>query len=199
MGSYVIIFVMAGKYETAVFGGGCFWCTEAGFFAGGGSAFGRKTFKGVISVTPGYAGGTVPNPSYEDVCGGKTGYAEVIRIEYDTSIINFETLLTVFFATHDPTTLNRQGNDVGKQYRSVILYTTEKQKEIAEKFITNLNKPHQEGEPIVTEVKPLDKFFEAEDYHKDYYAKNPKQAYCQVVINPKLQKVQEKFAELLKE
>lgn len=180
---------MPEKYEEAILGGGCFWCTEAVF----------RMLKGVISVTPGYAGGSMPNPSYEDICGGATGHAEVIRIEYDASIINFETLLTVFFATHDPTTPNRQGNDVGEQYRSIIFYTTAEQKEIAEKFIADLNVSHMGGKQIVTEVRPFEKFYEAEDYHKDYYAKNPDKGYCQVIINPKLQKVQEKFAELLKD
>ena len=193
-----IILVMSEKHEEIILGGGCFWCTEAVFSAGGGSAFGGRMLKGVISVTPGYAGGTMQNPSYEDICGGGTGHAEVIRIEYYPSLVSFETLLTVFFATHDPTTPNRQGNDVGEQYRSVILYTTDEQKEIAGKFIADLNKSNSEGKSIVTEVKPLKKFFEAENYHKDYYVKNPNKAYCQVVINPKLKKVQEKFAELLK-
>lgn len=174
--------------ETAIFGGGCFWCTEAIF----------KMLKGVKSVMPGYAGGTKPNPTYEEVCGGKTGHAEVIRIEYDPKEIKFRDLLTVFFATHDPTTPNRQGADVGPQYRSVILYTTDTQKEETAQFIAGLNASSSEGKPIVTEIKPLDKFYEAENYHRDYYAKNQGNPYCEVVINPKLQKVQKEFAELLK-
>lgn len=174
--------------ETAVLGGGCFWCTEAVF----------KMVKGVMAVTPGYAGGAKSDPTYEDVCSGTTGHAEVIRIEYDPHKISFRDLLTVFFATHDPTSMNRQGNDVGTQYRSVILYAAEAQKEEAEKFIKELNASSKEGKPIITEVKPLDKFYEAEQYHRDYYARNKENPYCELVINPKLQKVQEKFAELVK-
>jgi peptide-methionine (S)-S-oxide reductase len=173
--------------EIAVFGGGCFWCTEAIF----------KMLKGVSSVMPGYAGGNKPNPTYEDVCSGKTGHAEVIKIEFDPKEISFDTLLTVFFATHDATTLNRQGNDVGTQYRSVIFYTHERQKEIAEKFIKDINNSHKEGDPVVTEIKPLDTFYEAEHYHQDFYAKNKYQSYCQIIINPKLDKVQQKFADLI--
>ncbi len=196
------------KTEVAVFGGGCFWCTEAVF----------KMLRGVKSVGPGYAGGSTPRPgsgqaskpTYGEVSSGRTGHAEVIRIEYDPVQVKYETLLTIFFASHDPTTLNRQGADVGTQYRSIILYTTEDQKKEAEQFIAELNAEPAEGGPstnlgvnkIVTEVKPLGSppaggFYEAEDYHKDYYAQNSSAPYCQVVINPKLKKVQEKFAELL--
>ena len=175
--------------ETLVLGGGCFWCTEAVF----------KMLKGVISIEPGYAGGSIDNPTYEKVSTGQTGHAEVVKIVYDPSAVSEEALLTVFFASHDPTTLNRQGNDVGEQYRSVILYTTEGQKKISEKFIQDLNNSAEVGKLIITEVKPLAIFYPAEDYHKDYYANNKNQAYCQVVINPKLRKVQEKFANLLKE
>jgi len=140
---------------------------------------------------PGYAGGTTANPTYERVCQGDTGHAEVIKIEYDPEIVSYDDLLTVFFASHDPTTLNRQGSDVGSQYRSIILYTTEEQKQKAEDFIENL------GEGIVTEVKPLGQFYEAENYHQRYYEKNKGVPYCQIVINPKLEKVKEKFAKLL--
>ena len=164
--------------DTIVFGGGCFWCTEAIF----------HMLNGVISIEPGYAGGVKENPTYEEVCNGNTGHAEVIKIEYNSKIISTETLLTVFFATHDPTTKNRQGNDVGEQYRSIILYTTEKQKEESEKFINELNKSNDKGEKIVTEVKKLDNFYLAENYHKSYYENNKNQAYCQVIINPKLAK-----------
>ena len=174
--------------EVVVFGGGCFWCTEAVFMM----------LKGVLSVMPGYAGGTLKNPTYEQVSGGATGHAEVIQIEYDPEQIAFRDLLTVFFAMHDPTTKNRQGNDVGTQYRSVIFYTAPEQKTTAEKFIREINDSAASGKPIVTEVSPLEKFYEAEDYHKDYFAKNPGNPYCEVVINPKLQKVQHTFAELLK-
>jgi len=173
----------------AVLGGGCFWCTEAVF----------KMLRGVSSVLPGYAGGDSASPTYEKVSGGNTGHAEVIKIEYDPTHITFEDLLTVFFASHDPSTLNRQGNDIGTQYRSIILYTDEVQKEVAEKFIEDLNASSEEGKPIVTEIKAFDKFFPAETYHVDYYAQNQDAAYCELVINPKLQKVQKKFATLLKE
>ncbi|MCR4306503.1 MAG: peptide-methionine (S)-S-oxide reductase MsrA [Candidatus Yonathbacteria bacterium] len=173
--------------EEAIFGGGCFWCTEAVF----------KELKGVVSVAPGYAGGTKKNPTYDEVSDGTTGHAEVIRIEYDPALVSFRDLLTVFFATHDPGTLNRQGNDVGTQYRSIILYTNETQKEEAMRFIEEVNASNKEGNKATTEVKPLDVFYEAESYHKDYFERNPENRYCQLIINPKLEKVQEKFAELL--
>lgn len=176
------------KKEVAVFGGGCFWCTEAVF----------KMLKGVMSVEPGYAGGTMPNPTYEQVCSGETGHAEVVKIEYDPARVKYRTLLTIFFASHDSTQLNRQGADVGTQYRSVIFYTTEQQREESLKFIEELNSSSEEGSPVVTEVTPLDKFYPAENYHRDYYARNKNQSYCQVIIAPKLQKVQKEFAELLK-
>ncbi|MBI4086591.1 peptide-methionine (S)-S-oxide reductase MsrA [Candidatus Kaiserbacteria bacterium] len=176
-------------HKTAVFAGGCFWCTEAVF----------KMLKGVRSVTPGYAGGTTPDPTYEEVVEGNTGHAESIQIEYDPSQISFRDLLTVFFATHDPTTLNRQGYDVGPVYRSAIFYTDKEQREEAERLIDELNHANEEGDPIVTEVSPLETFYPAENYHRDYYAKNKSQPYCQLVINPKLEKVQAQFAELLKE
>lgn len=171
--------------EVAVFGGGCFWCTEAVF----------QRLDGVISAQPGYAGGTTKNPTYEDVSSGETGHAEVIKIGYNPAKISYEDLLTVFFATHDPTTLNRQGNDVGTQYRSIILYSNDEQKEKAEKFIKELNKV---GDEVVTELKTLDTVYPAEDYHKNYYEKNKDKAYCQVVISPKLEKLEKKFKELLK-
>jgi peptide-methionine (S)-S-oxide reductase len=174
--------------EVIIFGGGCFWCTEAVF----------RMLKGVISVEPGYAGGDVKNPTYEQVCDGTTGHAEVIKIEYDAETIPLETLLTVFFATHDPTTKDRQGNDVGTQYRSIILYENESQKSLVETFIRELNNSSKMGAPIVTEIKKLDQFYSAENYHKNYYENNKNQGYCQVVINPKLKKVQEKFTQLLK-
>src|SRR3989344_3957065 len=172
--------------KTAVFGGGCFWCTEAVF----------EMLRGVVSVTPGYAGGTIDNPTYEQVCTGDTGHAEVIRIEFDPSKISYRDLLTVFFATHDSTTLNRQGGDVGTQYRSVILYTDEAQKKDAEKQIKEIDNEKGSGH-VVTEVVPLRGFFSAEAYHKDYYKRNPEAAYCQIIINPKLEKVQKTFEKLL--
>lgn len=170
-----------------IFGGGCFWCTEAVF----------KMLKGVYSVVSGYSGGIKESPTYEEVCSGKTGHAEVVKIEYDPNAITFENLLTVFFATHDPTTRNRQGDDIGQQYRSVIFYMEDEQKNAAKKFIKELNVSSPDGKLIVTEVLPFKNFYEAEDYHRDYYSRNPQNPYCQVIINPKLKKVQEKFAELL--
>lgn len=175
--------------KVAVFGGGCFWCTEAVF----------KMLRGVVAVAPGYAGGHLENPTYEDVSSGNSGHVEVIRIEYDPSKIAFKDLMTVFFGSHDPTTIDRQGNDVGTQYRSIIFYTTPAQRKEAEDFIQELNDSNTAGDPIVTSVEPLEKFYDAEEYHKDYYARNQGAAYCQIVINPKLEKVQQKFADLLKE
>jgi peptide-methionine (S)-S-oxide reductase len=175
--------------QTAVFGGGCFWCTEAVF----------KMMKGVSSVVPGYAGGTVAHPTYEQVSDGDTGHAEVVRIEYDPTQVRYEDLLTVFFGSHDPTTLNRQGNDIGTQYRSVVFYTTEEQKDIAEKYIDDANSSNPAGDSIVTEVVPLDIFYEAENYHKDYYSNHSNAGYCIAVINPKLEKVQAKYADLLQD
>jgi len=174
--------------EVAIFGGGCFWCTEAVF----------DELRGVLSVMPGYAGGSAKNPTYEQVCSGETGHAEVIMIEFDPSQISYRDLLTVFSSTHHPTTLNRQGNDVGTQYRSIVLYASEEQKREAEQFIKELNKSLPHGRPVVTEVKLLGDFYEAEEYHRKYYANNPYQPYCQVMIPPKLQKLHKQFAELLK-
>ncbi|MEI6864308.1 MAG: peptide-methionine (S)-S-oxide reductase MsrA [Candidatus Adlerbacteria bacterium] len=175
------------EMETIGFGGGCFWCTEAVFVM----------LKGVKSVEPGYAGGTVLNPTYEQVCGGNTGHIEVIKIEYNPDEIAFEELLRVFFATHDPTTPNRQGNDVGPQYNSAIFYTTPRQQEKAQHYIDVLNKGGF-VKPIVTQVRPLENYFPAEDYHKNYYEKNKQAGYCQLVIAPKVEKVEEKFKHLLK-
>ena len=175
-------------HEVAVFGGGCFWCTEAVFLM----------LKGVTKVESGYAGGTVPNPTYQQVSRGDTGHAEVIRIEYDPRIVAYRTLLTIFFASHDATQLNRQGNDVGTQYRSVLFTTTDSQKEEARRFIEELQHSSSEGDPIVTQVEPLTTFYPAEDYHQNYYAQNKNQGYCQVIIAPKLEKVQKEYAELLK-
>ena len=173
--------------ETAVFGGGCFWCTEAVF----------KSLKGVTSVMPGYAGGTVPNPTYEQVCGGRTGHIEVTRVEFDPSVISYRDLLTVFFATHDPTTKNRQGADVGPQYRSAIFTAGDTQRVEAAQFIKELDADG--GAPIVTEVRPLEAFYPAEEYHRDYYLKNEDVPYCQLVISPKLKKLRERFNALLAE
>ncbi len=173
--------------QTIVFGGGCFWCTEAVF----------QSLRGVISVEPGYAGGTTENPTYEDICTGTTGHAEVVRIVYNPQEVSTEDLLTVFFATHDPTQLNKQGNDVGTQYRSVVFFTTAEQESLAKSVIADIQSSSDLGGPIVTEVLPLPTFYPAEEYHKNYFARNPEKAYCQIVINPKIAKVQEKFAQLL--
>jgi peptide-methionine (S)-S-oxide reductase len=175
--------------EKAVFGGGCFWCTEAIFLK----------LRGVISVMPGYAGGTTPDPTYQDVCSGTTGHAEVIEIIYDPAVISFRDLLTVFFATHDASTLNRQGPDVGPQYRSIILTTTQEQQNEAASFIAEINAASSEGRPIVTDIQPLVAFYPAEADHRNYYAKNSNQPYCQLIIQPKLQKAQERFHALLRE
>lgn len=176
------------KTEVVVFGGGCFWCVEAVF----------SGLKGVVKVASGYADGKMPNPIYEEVSGGKTGHAEVVKVEYDPDIISFSDLLEVFFAAHDPTTLNRQGNDVGTRYRSIILYQNEQQKKIAEEFIKKLSDEKVFTSPIVTEIKPLDAFYEAEKYHEHYYEKNTDAPYCQAVISPKLEKLKKKFGYLLK-
>ncbi len=172
--------------ETAVFGAGCSWCVEAVF----------QNLKGVSSVLPGYAGGHVANPTYEQVSNGNTGHAEVAKIEFDPQVIKFTDLLNVLFATHDPTTMNRQGNDVGDQYRSVIFYLSEEQKSQAEGFIKNAQKEFTS--PIVTQAQPLDKFYPAENYHQNYYINNPGNPYCQLVIDPKLTKFRKKFNHLLK-
>ena len=171
----------------AYFGGGCFWCTEAVF----------KMLRGVTSVTPGYAGGFTDNPTYLQVTEGNTGHAEVIRVEYNEGEVSYRDLLTVFFGSHDPTTLNRQGADVGTQYRSIILTSSDEEQRQAEAFIKEINDSHTEGAKVVTEVVPLKKFYEAESYHKDYYANNPGNRYCEIVINPKLEKVQKEFSRLL--
>lgn len=173
--------------ETATFGAGCFWCVEAIF----------QELKGVQSVASGYSGGKVDNPTYREVCSGQTGHAEVIQVQYDPAIISFETLVKVFFATHDPTTLNRQGADAGTQYRSAIFYHDEEQKAIAEQMKKEFA-PTLWDDPIVTEISPFTKFFKAEEYHQNYYKDNPNQGYCRIVINPKVQEFREYFSELLK-
>lgn len=176
-------------HSVAVFGGGCFWCTEAVF----------KMLKGVYAVGPGYTGGTIKNPTYESVSTGTTGHVEVIRIEYDPSEVSYRSLLTVFFGSHDATQVNRQGNDVGTQYRTVIFYTTPEQKKEAEGFIHELEVSAEGGDPIATTIEPLGDYYPAEGYHENYYERNKNQGYCQVIIAPKLQKVQKEFAELLKQ
>ncbi len=174
--------------ETATFGSGCFWCTEAVF----------QQLKGVSSVVSGYSGGHVENPSYEQVCTGRTGHAEVCQIQFDPEQIPFEELLDVFFNTHDPTTLNRQGNDVGTQYRSVIFYHSERQKQIAERVKAELDKKGAWKNPIVTEIVPFEKLYPAENYHQNYFRNNPNQGYCRLVISPKLDKFQKVFKLKLK-
>ena len=165
--------------EQATFGAGCFWCVEAVF----------EHLKGVVDVRAGYAGGNTENPTYEDICRGKTGHAEVIQIDYDSSLISFEKLLDIFWKSHDPTTLNRQGADVGTQYRSAIFYHSEKQKETADTSRKKADKSALYTDPIVTEIAPLTKFYIAENYHQDYYRINQNAPYCQLVIKPKLDKL----------
>jgi len=167
--------------ETIVFGGGCFWCIEAVF----------SMINGVVDVTPGYAGGKTENPTYEQVCAGGTGHAEVVKIEYEPQKVSLQTLFEIFFTIHNPTSLNRQGNDIGTQYRSIILYYSQYQKEKAETFIKKIQGNFDK--PIVTEIKKLEHFYPAEPYHEKYYIKNPKQPYCQIVIAPKVEKAKKKF------
>jgi len=174
--------------ETATFGEGCFWCSEAIF----------SSLKGVLSVTSGYAGGKVPNPTYQEVCTGTTGHAEVSQIVFDPEIISFEALLEVFWGSHDPTTLNRQGNDIGTQYRSVVFYHNDIQKAAAEIMKTELNTSGSFHKPIVTEISPFTSFYPAEDYHKQYYEYHGSAPYCQMVIKPKLDKFRMHFQEKLK-
>lgn len=174
--------------EIAIFGGGCFWCTEAIF----------ERLKGVISVESGYAGGNKNNPNYEDVSGGGTGHAEAIRIEFDPEKISYEDLLTVFFFTHDPTTLNRQGADIGTQYRSAVFYSDDNQKVKVEQFIKELENNKAYEKPIVTEIKPLANFYPAEKYHQKYYEKNKSAPYCEIVIAPKLEKLEKRFTALIR-
>lgn len=176
------------NFEKATLGGGCFWCTEAVY----------KELNGVIEVQPGYSGGHVKNPAYREVCNGTTGHAEVVQITYDPEIVSFSEVLEVFFMTHDPTTLNRQGNDVGTQYRSAIFYHSEKQKQTAEKVIGLFEDEKVYDDPIVTEVTAFDTFYKAEDYHKNYFEKNKNQPYCQFVVAPKVEKFRKIFKEKIK-
>jgi peptide-methionine (S)-S-oxide reductase len=174
--------------DTATFGNGCFWCTEAIF----------QQLNGVVSATSGYSGGHVANPSYEEVCEKNTGHAEALQIVYDPAVITFDELLEVFWQTHDPTTLNRQGNDVGPQYRSVIFYHSSKQKERAEHYKAELDKSGAFNQPVVTAIEPFKNFYPAEDYHQDYYNKNGNAPYCTFVIRPKLEKFEKVFKSKLK-
>ncbi|WP_225333264.1 peptide-methionine (S)-S-oxide reductase MsrA [Halomicrobium urmianum] len=171
--------------ETATVAGGCFWCTEAVF----------EEIEGVESVTSGYAGGHVEDPSYEAVCSGETGHAECVRVEYDPDVLDYEDVLTVHFATHNPTTRDREGPDVGSQYRSAVFYHDETQRETVEAFVDDLESEYDD--PIVTEIEPLETFYPAEDYHQNYYEENPDQAYCTVNVAPKVSKVRDRFRELV--
>ncbi len=176
------------NYKYATFGSGCFWCSEAVF----------EEVNGVIDVVSGYSGGKVINPSYREVCTGRTGHAEVVQIKYDPSVVNYQELLDIFFKTHDPTSLNKQGADVGTQYRSVIFYHDENQKDLAEETIKKLDESHVYEHKIVTEVEPFKNFYMAEEYHQDYYKKNPDYGYCTVVISPKIHKFRQNFSDMLK-
>ena len=174
--------------ETIVLGGGCFWCTEAVF----------DRVKGVVDVESGYSNGTARNPSYQDVCTGRTGHNEVVKLQFDPAQISLREILEIFFVVHDATQLNRQGNDVGTQYRSGIYYTDERQKEVADEVIREMSQDKILGAPIVTEVLPLDNYWPAEDYHQDYFANNPNQGYCSFVVGPKVEKFRKTFAEKVK-
>ncbi|AKU09709.1 peptide-methionine (S)-S-oxide reductase MsrA [Haloferax gibbonsii] len=174
-----------GSTQTATFGGGCFWCVEAAF----------KELDGISEVTSGYAGGKTENPSYEQVCSGNTGHAEVVQVEYDPAAVGYDELLEVFFAVHDPTQLNRQGPDVGTQYRSIVLYHDDEQERQASAYVEALDEEYDDK--VVTELVPLETFYEAEEYHQDYFEKNPNDAYCQFHASPKIEKVREKFADKL--
>ena len=179
---------MENKDQRVVLAGGCFWCTEAVF----------QRFDGIISAISGYTGGTIKNPAYREVCTGRTGHAEGVEITFDPKIISFKTILEVFFATHDPTTLNRQGNDVGSQYRSGIFYTSENHKKEAEEFIELLARNSVFENDIVTEITPLDVFYKAEVSHQEYYNQNDQQPYCQFIIAPKIEKIKKYYSDKLK-
>ncbi len=174
--------------EIATLGGGCFWCLEAVY----------DRMKGVTSVTSGYMGGKRENPTYQQVCSGATGHAEVVQLEFDPDVISYRDILEVFFAIHDPTTLNRQGNDIGTQYRSVIFYHSDEQRRTAEAIIRELESEKAFGDPIVTAMEPAQPFYQAEDYHQEYFANNPNQPYCAFVVAPKVAKFRKKFAERLR-
>lgn len=176
------------KIEQATIAGGCFWCIESAF----------NSLEGIVRAVSGYAGGDTDNPTYKEVCSGNSGHAEVVRVEFDTSLINFREVLEIFFALHDPTQLNRQGNDVGTQYRSAVFYHDESQKQLAEAIIKEMQDDAVWPDPIVTEVTPLNNYFDAEDYHQDYFSNNPQNQYCNMVVAPKLAKFKKTFAQKLK-
>ena len=177
---------MTERRETATLGGGCFWCLDAAY----------REIEGVSHVVSGYAGGERPNPTYEQVCTGRTGHAEVVQVEFDPDVISYADVLDIFWAIHDPTTLNRQGADVGTQYRSVIFYANDDQRRAAEASRDAIGDAWPR--PVVTEILPLEAFYPAEEYHQDYFAKNPDQGYCQLIINPKLKKLRDRYAARLK-
>ncbi|HKL33730.1 MAG TPA: peptide-methionine (S)-S-oxide reductase MsrA [Tangfeifania sp.] len=179
---------MEKELKKATLGGGCFWCTEAVY----------KELKGVVDVVPGYSGGSIKNPAYREVCTGRTGHAEVVQISYNPEVVSYKEILEVFFMTHDPTTLNRQGNDVGTQYRSAVFYHDEYQKETAEEVIRYFEKENIYNQPIVTEVAPFETFYKAEDYHKDYFERNEDQPYCQFIVAPKVAKFKKIFKNKIK-
>jgi peptide-methionine (S)-S-oxide reductase len=176
------------QLEIATLGGGCFWCLEAIY----------NELKGIIKVESGYAGATIPNPTYKQVCTGTTGHAEVIQISYNPNLITYREILEIFFTMHDPTTLNRQDNDVGTQYRSIILYHNQNQKQTAEKIINEITQEKIWNTPIVTQIEPYQTFYKAEDYHQEYYKKNPEQYYCKIIIEPKIAKLRNQYFEKLK-
>jgi peptide-methionine (S)-S-oxide reductase len=179
---------MTESYETATLAGGCFWCLEAVF----------DELRGVVRVASGYAGGDKANPTYREVCSGTTGHAEVVRVEFDPAEVSYEDLLRVFFTIHDPTTLNRQGADIGTQYRSAVFYHSSAQKETAERVIKELSEAGVWDDPVVTEVAEAGEFYPAEDYHRDYFRRNPEQPYCRAVVAPKVSKFRKQYLERLK-
>jgi peptide-methionine (S)-S-oxide reductase len=179
---------MSTQTEIATLAGGCFWCLEAVY----------DELKGVLSVKSGYSGGQIPNPTYKQICTGTTGHAEVVQVKFDSQVISFKDILNVFFVIHDPTTLNRQGNDAGTQYRSAIFYHDDAQKSVAEEVIRDLDSQKVWDHPIVTQVAAFDKFYIAEDYHQEYFANNPYQPYCMMVVAPKVAKFRKHFLEMLK-
>ncbi|MCI4321969.1 MAG: peptide-methionine (S)-S-oxide reductase MsrA [Thermoplasmata archaeon] len=176
------------RTETATLGGGCFWCTEAVF----------REVNGVVDVLPGYAGGATKNPSYEEVCGGGTGHAEVVQVTFAPDVLSYRDVLEVFFSTHDPTTQDRQGGDVGTQYRSAVMYNSPEQRAVAEGIVTELNANLSWGKKVVTQVVPLATFYPAEEYHRRYFERNPERGYCQMVIAPKMLKFRKKYSERLR-
>lgn len=180
--------MQAKNYEVATLGGGCFWCVEAVF----------EEIRGVADVVSGYAGGSVPDPTYRQVCSGRTGHAEVVQVSFDPDVVSYREILEVFFTTHDPTTPNRQGADVGTQYRSVVFYHDEEQERIVQEVIEDFEARGVWDDPIVTQVEPLPAFYRAEDYHQDYFSQNPNQPYCQMVIAPKVSKLRRQYLEKLK-